>query len=614
MKNLVRILKYVPAYKSHAVMNIVCNLFAIFFSLFSFTIIIPFLDLIFLTSDTDYQKYYDAGSPAFSISIDFIKNYFYYHFSEIILNPEKGKTYALIFLCVLIVTMVFLRNFFRYFAMFFIAQVRNGVMRDIRNALYNKVLRLPLSYYSEEKKGDIIARMSNDAQEIEWTIMTSLEMLFRDPATIVVFLSTMVIMSPQLTLFVFILLPLTGLIIGRIGKSLKKTSAEGQKKMGLLISVFEETLSGLRIIKAFNAELFSFNSFRSLNEDYKNLMVKMYRKRDLSSPLSEFLGVLVLVAVMWFGGNLLLGSDASLSASVFIAYIAIFSQLIPPAKSFTTAYYNLQKGAASEERISEILSADIKIAEPENPVKKETFENEIEYKNISFSYGSEPVLKNLSLKIKKGETVALVGPSGGGKSTLADLLPRFYDVTSGEILIDGTLIKNISLVELRNLMGIVTQESILFNDSVFNNIAFGSPLAKTNDVVNAAKIANAHSFIEAMENGYNTNIGDRGGKLSGGQRQRISIARAIFKNPPILILDEATSALDTESEKLVQDALNNLMQNRTSLVIAHRLSTIQNADKIIVIDKGEIIQQGTHSDLLKDGGLYKKLYDLQTFD
>jgi ATP-binding cassette, subfamily B, bacterial MsbA len=444
--------------------------------------------------------------------------------------------------------------------------------------------------------------------------MTSLEMLFRDPATIVVFLSTMVIMSPQLTLFVFILLPLTGLIIGRIGKSLKKTSAEGQKKMGLLISVFEETLSGLRIIKAFNAELFSFNSFRSLNEDYKNLMVKMYRKRDLSSPLSEFLGVLVLVAVMWFGGNLLLGSDASLSASVFIAYIAIFSQLIPPAKSFTTAYYNLQKGAASEERISEILSADIKIAEPENPVKKETFENEIEYKNISFSYGSEPVLKNLSLKIKKGETVALVGPSGGGKSTLADLLPRFYDVTSGEILIDGTLIKNISLVELRNLMGIVTQESILFNDSVFNNIAFGSPLAKTNDVVNAAKIANAHSFIEAMENGYNTNIGDRGGKLSGGQRQRISIARAIFKNPPILILDEATSALDTESEKLVQDALNNLMQNRTSLVIAHRLSTIQNADKIIVIDKGEIIQQGTHSDLLKDGGLYKKLYDLQTFD
>jgi ATP-binding cassette, subfamily B, bacterial MsbA len=343
-------------------------------------------------------------------------------------------------------------------------------------------------------------------------------------------------------------------------------------------------------------------------------MVKMYRKRDLSSPLSEFLGVLVLVAVMWFGGNLLLGSDASLSASVFIAYIAIFSQLIPPAKSFTTAYYNLQKGAASEERISEILSADIKIAEPENPVKKETFENEIEYKNISFSYGSEPVLKNLSLKIKKGETVALVGPSGGGKSTLADLLPRFYDVTSGEILIDGTLIKNISLVELRNLMGIVTQESILFNDSVFNNIAFGSPLAKTNDVVNAAKIANAHSFIEAMENGYNTNIGDRGGKLSGGQRQRISIARAIFKNPPILILDEATSALDTESEKLVQDALNNLMQNRTSLVIAHRLSTIQNADKIIVIDKGEIIQQGTHSDLLKDGGLYKKLYDLQTFD
>lgn len=613
MRNLFKILKYAVHYKGYAALNILFNLLSTVFSLFSLTMIIPFLDLIFLQDTMDYQRYMDAGAPRFEMTVAYMKDIFYYTFAQQI-TSGGGKMSALLWLCAIIIVMIFLKNLCRYMAMFFIAQIRNGVIRDIRKDLFNKSVSLPLSYYSEEKKGDIIARMSNDVQEIEWTIMTSIEMLFKDPVSIIIFLATLIVMSPQLSIFVLLLLPVSGFIIGRIGKSLKETSVKGQNKMGQLISSIEEMLSGLRIIKAFNAEGVIKRKFNALNESYKKLMVRMYRKRDLSAPLSEFLGVAVLVVIIWFGGRLVLSSDHVLDASVFIAYIAIFSQLIPPSKSLTTAYYNIQKGAASEERIAVIMNADIKIKEKKDPVKIKGFEDTIEYRDVRFRYVDEDVLKNINFKITKGMTVALVGPSGAGKSTFADLLPRFYDPTSGAVFIDGIALTDCSIRHLRKLMGIVTQESILFNDTVFNNIAFGMPEVSEEDVARAATNANAHDFIVNMEKGYHTNIGDRGNKLSGGQRQRIAIARAILKNPEILILDEATSALDPESEKQVQDALDKLMKNRTSLVIAHSLSTIHKADVIIVIDKGEIVEYGSHKDLIARNGHYKKMHDLQSFN
>jgi subfamily B ATP-binding cassette protein MsbA len=501
-------------------------------------------------------------------------------------------------------------------AMFFVAPIRNGVVRDLRNKMYNKILWLPLTYFSDERKGDLISRMTSDVQEIEWSIMQSLEVIFREPITMLLFLSTMVFMSPQLSLFVFILLPVAGLIIGQIGKSLRRTSSKSQAKMGVLLSTIEETLSGLRIIKAFTAETFFRNKFAKLNDEYRKLMIRLYRKRDLSAPMSEFLGAVVLVIVMYFGGQLVLGAEQKLEPSVFIAFIAIFSQLIQPAKAFSEAYTNVQRGLASVERINKILDGEITISDKENALVVNSFSKEIEYKNVSFAYykgESGWALKNINLKIEKGKTVALVGQSGSGKTTLADLLPRFYDTDHGEVLIDGINIKNYKVKELRDLMGIVGQESILFNDTIFNNIAFGLEDVKAEDVFAAAKIAHAHDFILQMPDGYETNAGDRGNKMSGGQRQRISIARAILKNPPILILDEATSALDTESERLVQDAIIQLMKNRTTLVIAHRLSTIQHADEIIVMQKGEIIERGKHQELIGKNGVYKKLYDLQSF-
>ena len=546
-------------------------------------------------------------------SFNALKNDFYFYLGNII--KEYGKQDALLMLCVVIAIMFLFKNFFRYMAMYYLAPIRNGVIRDLRNRMYEKVLALPLSYFSEERKGDLIARMTSDVQEVEWSIMTTLEVMFREPFTIILFIGTLIVMSPQLTLFVVILLPLTGLLIGRIGKSLKKNSVIAQSIIGNLLSVIEETLSGLRIIKAFTAERFSTERFHDINDSLTRLMIKMYRKRDLSSPLSEFLGILVLVIVMYYGGQLAL--NERLDSAVFLAYIGIFSQIINPAKSFASAYYSIQKGMASTDRINKILNAENNIIEVSNAVSIKEFTSKIEYKNVSFSYrtdaGSEPVIKNINLIIEKGRTIALVGASGGGKSTLADLLPRFYDVTSGGIYIDGVSLKEMKLKDIRLLMGIVTQESILFNDTVFNNIAFGMENVKEDDVIAASKIANAHTFIMEMENGYQTNIGDRGLKLSGGQRQRLSIARAILKNPPILILDEATSALDTESERLVQDALIKLMENRTSLVIAHRLSTIQHADEIIVLQRGEIVERGTHQELIKLEGVYKRLYDMQSF-
>jgi subfamily B ATP-binding cassette protein MsbA len=603
MKDFFRVLQFVKPYWVYAIFNVVFNILTVLFSLVSITMIIPFLGLLFGTQ----QKVYEA--PALALNADSIKENFYLYITEII--DEKGQVEALLFVCVLVLTMFFLRNLFRYLALYCLSPIRNGVVRDIRNELHRKVLTLPLSYYNEKRKGDVVSRMTADLVEIEWSIMSSLEMIFKDPLNIIIFLITLVALSPQLTVFVAILFPITGFLIARIGKSLKRSSQQGQSKMGDLLSIIDENISGLRMIKAFNAQEKSQESFKKNSDQYRGVMTKLLRKKDLSSPMSEFLSTIVLVCVMWFGGQLVLGQKSDLTPEEFIGYIVIFSQIIPPAKSFTNAFYHIQKGSASAQRVVEILDAKNPILDPENPKGKATFNDSIEVKNIFFQYEEAIVSDDISFTIKKGETLAIVGESGSGKSTLANFLPRFYDIDKGEILIDGIRIKDYLLSDLRSLMGIVSQESILFNDSVFYNITMGQQDAKMEDVIAAAKTANAHEFIEEMSMGYHTIVGDRGNKLSGGQKQRISIARAIFKNPPILILDEATSSLDTKSEKLVQDALKKLMENRTSLVIAHRLSTIQNADNILVLRKGKIVEQGNHKDLLEQKGIYKSLHDFQ---
>ncbi len=605
-RKYLRILSYIKPYKGSAALNVLFNLLVIVFSLVSFVMLVPFLNLLFGIEKLVTEK------PEFSFSPQTVLEYINYYISQIII--DSGKVQALIFICLFLLGTFFLRNLFRFLAMFFLATVRIGSIKDIRNEVYKKLLILPLSFYSSRKKGDIIARITTDVQEVEISIMTYIEMIFRDPITILAYFATLFIMSPQLTLFVIVILPVTGFIIGRIGRSLRKESKIGQTQYAGLLSTVEETISGLRIIKAFTAIDFSQARFVKRNAQYSKVLTWIYRTRDLSSPLSEFLSSVVIIIVLWFGGRLVLADDTSITAAIFITYIVIFSQIIPPAKTFATGFYSIQKGMASAERIFEILDAEEVIIEKPGAIKKESFETGIEYKKVSFKYETEEVLKDINITIEKGKIIALVGPSGGGKSTFVDLLPRFYDTTSGEILIDGVNLVDYHINSIRNLMGIVTQEAILFNDTVFNNIAFGKDDVTEEDVINAAKIANAHEFIEQMDEGYQTNIGDRGTKLSGGQRQRISIARAVLKNPPILILDEATSALDTESERLVQDALSRVMTNRTTIAIAHRLSTIIHADEIIVLQKGVIVERGTHQKLLEKGGVYKKLYELQTFE
>ncbi|MCK9219762.1 MAG: ABC transporter ATP-binding protein [Bacteroidales bacterium] len=605
MKSFFKILRFAGPYWVYALLNVLFNIFSVLFSLVSFALFIPVLQMLF------HQMAIPKSAPPLHMEIDAIKDNFYFYSGRML--EKYGNEKMLIYIGIIIIILYFLKNFFRYLAMYFLAVVRNGVVKDLRNSLYKKILILPLSYFNEKRKGDIIARMTNDVQEVEWSIMSSLEMAFRDPITMLTYLITLFVISPSLTLFVLILLPISGLIIGRIGKSLKRTSDKGQKKMGYILSMIEETISGLRIIKAFNAINFANNRFQKTNDDYNRLMIRLYRKRDLASPLSEFLSACVVTLVLWYGGKLVFTPGNYLDAAAFIVYLGIFSQLIPPAKSITQAFYNIQKGAASIDRIETILAEPEVIEEKPDAIRKNDFLHEIEYRDTGFSYSKEPVLKNVSMTVPKGKMIALVGPSGGGKSTMVDLLPRFYDCKTGKILIDGIDIRDLVIRDLRGLMGIVSQETILFNDSVFNNIAFGMGNVSYEEVVNAAKVANAHEFIERMPLEYETNIGDRGTKLSGGQRQRLSIARAVLKNPPILILDEATSALDTESERLVQQALENLMMNRTSIVIAHRLSTIQYADEIIVIQQGEIVERGTHFNLLEQNGVYRKLYDLQSF-
>jgi len=611
MKKLWKILHYAIPYKGHAFLNILFNVFGAVFSLATFTLFIPVLNILFnkieLITVVPKPLTWDDLTEKNVLSDNV--NYF------ISQNIHRwGDQKSLFYICVAIVVLFFLKNFFRYMAMFFLAPVRNGVVKDIRNILYKKMLNLPLGYYSDQRKGDLMARLTTDVQEVEWSIMSTLEMLFREPITIILYLTTMLVMSPQLTLFVLLMLPVSGLIIGQIGKSLKRTSVKGQRKMGEILSIIEESISGLRIIKAFNAIGYSRQKFEETNTNYYQLMNRLYRKRDLASPLSEFLGAIVMVVVLSYGGKLIFSSSSSLTAPVFLAYLAIFSQILNPAKAIVTAIYSIQKGAASVDRIQKVLDVKETIFQKPDAIEHKVFEHQIEYRNVSFQYEKDEVLKNVNLTIQKGKTVALVGTSGGGKSTMVDLLPRFYDVVGGEILIDRIPITDLVISDLRGMMGIVSQETILFNGSLYENIAFGLENVKLEDVVSAAKVANAHEFIEKLELGYDTNIGDRGVKLSGGQRQRISIARAVLKNPPILILDEATSALDTESERLVQDALTNLMKNRTSIVIAHRLSTIQHADEIVVMQKGEIVERGNHYDLLENNGIYKKLNEMQTLE
>lgn len=604
MKDFLKVLKYIIPYKFYALLNILFNVLSTFFSLFSFALVIPFLGILFETQPIISERI------EFDIyKIETIQHNFNYWLSQIII--EKGQFSALISIGAIVIFFTFLKTAFWYLANHFMVPIRNGVVKDMRNLLFDKAVSLPISYFSEEKKGNIISRMSNDVTEIEWGIMSSLEMVFRDPIKIIVYLIAMIFLSWEMTTFVFILLPLVGGLIGVLGKSLRRTAMAGQKQMGNLIAQIDEMIGGLRIVKAFNAENHISKRFKKTNEDYTSLMNKINRKRFLASPLSELLATIAIVIIMWFGGTMVLEGEHSLSSQALIGYLLIFSQIIVPAKSLTTSWYNIKKAMASVDRVNDILDAKNTITEKENPEVINDFKDSIEFKNVSFAYNEIPVLSNINLKIKKGQTVALVGQSGSGKSTLVDLIPRFYDVEIGEILIDGINIKDYKIKDLRELMGYVNQSPILFNDTIYNNISFGKHNTTMEKVINAAKVANANDFIMETENKYETSIGDGGCRLSGGQRQRLSIARAVLKNPPILILDEATSALDTESEKLVQEAIENIMKNRTSIVIAHRLSTIKRADLICVVHEGKIVEYGKHDELLEKKGFYYKLHDLQ---
>lgn len=607
MRDFIVILKrFIPPYKFRLIRSIFFNLLQALFGATAIAMLSPIMGILFGTSDEVTVK------VPFDFSFASIKDNFFYYITSF--KQLYGASNTLIFIGVFAILATALKTGFAYLASYETIYIRNGVVRDIRKKIYKKILSLPLPFFSEEKKGDIISRMTSDVQEVEESIMNSLDMFFQSPILIMVYLGSMLIMSWELTIFALILLPVMGGLIGRVGKNLKRHSREGQNKMGVILSVMEETLSGLRIIKAFNAERKVDAKFTEEAEDYRRIQNRLMRRRSLAHPMSEFLGTIVIVIVLWFGGTLILNHSGSLSAEDFIAYIALFYSIINPAKNFSNAFYSIQKGLAAMDRIDDVLKAESLINEPEKPVIINDFKDKIEYKNVYFSYNdSKQVLKNVNVTIPKGRMVALVGQSGSGKSTFVDLLPRFYDVQGGGITIDGIDIRDMSFYDLRELMGNVNQDPILFNDTIYNNIAFGVENATQEQVEAAAKIANAHEFIVNAEHGYQTIIGDRGSKLSGGQRQRLSIARAVLKNPPIMILDEATSALDTESEKLVQDALDNLMKNRTSLVVAHRLSTIKNADMICVFHEGEIVERGTHDELLQLNGIYTKLYSMQNF-
>ena len=606
MKDFFQILKrFIPPYKKQLILNFLFNLLSALFTVFSVTMMIPILEILFgLSKDVNELM-------PWAMNLGAIKHNAYFYITAF--KNANGAGFTLLFVGLFVIVATLLKVGFYYLGAFEAIYIRNGVVKDMREQIFSKILKLALPFFSEERKGDIISSITGDVTEVENSIMSSLDMFLKNPIIIFVLLISMLVMSPSMTLFIFLVLPIAGFIIGRVGRSLKKVSREGQDKMGEILTVVEETLGGLRIIKAFNAEKKMNARFNSELYDYRHIMNRLMRRRELAHPLSELLGTIVIIIVVWYGGTLILSHNSELSGPEFIAYLAIFYQIINPAKAFTTALYSIQKGLASMDRIDKILKADVTIPEAENAQAVSTLKNTVEYRNVTFAYEDKVVLNNVSLTIPKGKTIALVGQSGSGKTTFVDLLPRFYDVIGGQILIDGVDLRDLKLHDLRDLMGNVNQEAILFNDSIFNNIAFGVENTSMPEVIAAAKVANAHDFIIETEHGYDTIIGDRGSKLSGGQRQRLSIARAILKNPPVLILDEATSALDTESERLVQDALENLMKNRTSIVIAHRLSTVRNADLICVFHEGEIVERGTHDELIKLDGRYKRLHSMQMF-
>lgn len=588
---------------------IIFTLLSIFFSLATLGLLMPVLEVLFDRISADEVAQY-SRKPDFSLTIDFLKQWFYYYL--IGWKTELGSFTALIYVAGIISIASLLSNLFKYLSNVELAHVRINSVSKLRKAIFNQVSHLHIGYFTNERKGDIMSRITNDVQEVERSIVNSLTVIFREPATIIAFFIVLFAMSVQLTLFTIIILPLSGWLISGIARRLKRAAKESQESLGRIVNILDESLGGMRVIKAFNARSFISNRFGKEIDFYADVNVRMAKRNELASPVSEFLGIFFVAGILVFGGYLVLTNQSALDAPAFITYIAIFTQVLQPGKNISKSLTSIQRGLASGERIFAVLDAQpaIQDAPGARPIK--AFEQDITFEGVSFAYKEEKVLKNINLKIRKGTTVALVGPSGGGKSTLADLIPRFYDPTEGAVLLDGKPLRAYEVESLRKLMGIVTQESILFNDTIFNNIAFGMPEASEEAVIRAAKIANAHNFIMQTEQGYQTTIGERGGRLSGGQRQRLSIARAVLKNPPILILDEATSALDSESEHLVQEALTNLMQNRTSVVIAHRLSTIQHADEIVVIEKGKIVERGSHHELLEQEGLYKKLSMMQS--
>ena len=607
MKKYARLYRYLRFHKRAIVLYFIFTLLSIAFSLISLGTLPFFLRLIFFPDQLTITK-----PAAVKDSNDFVQ-FINFELSRLIKeNGDNGPLLALGLICIAIIITILLKNIFLYLSFYILAPVKNSIATKLRLEVYNKLLQLPIGFFTEQRKGDVMSRMTNDIGELEGSVVGTMEGLIKDPLNIIIILVTLIFISPQLSLFLLIFLPLTALIIGRISRTLKRQSNVAAVKLGEGLSILDETLSGLRVIKAFNAEGLLRKRFFDINDSLYHIRNKMQYRRDLASPLSEFLGVTVLCGILWFGGRLVLGGMAGeLTAEGFILFIVVFTQILNPAKALSGSFYNMQKGSAAIARIEEILMAPVKVDANENGTRLINFENKIEFKNVGFSYDEKTILKGINFTVEKGKTVALVGSSGAGKSTLADLIPRFHDITEGEVLIDGINIKDYSLESVRSQMGIVTQEPILFNDTISRNIALGMEHATPEQIKQAAIIANAHDYITHKEGGYNSNIGDRGSKLSGGERQRLTIARAVLKNPPILILDEATSSLDTESERLVQDAIYKMMHNRTSIVIAHRLSTIRHADEILVLNKGEIAERGTHEQLLQHAGIYKRLVDMQ---